>query len=103
MQKFLPLPEHGRKCPVRERYDELRRERDCKTDQCKFIQTRLCAALMNYASLLMLCMTGWGIGQLWNYLQFDKKSDEIIMDAGINEIEIPESLEEFVFTVSKAE
>ena len=48
------------------------------------------------------CMSGGGIGQICNLLPYDTKHEDIIINAGGNEIRNAPSMQEFVYTVEKA-
>ena len=48
------------------------------------------------------CMSGGGIGQIVNAIYHGEKHDEIIINAGTNEIVYSKSLDEFVYTIEKS-
>lgn len=94
---------HGKECPSKARFQilqELRKE-DLKKRKVYSDST------LRHTNQLALssdvsCMSGGGIGQICNLIHVDEKHDQVIINAGTNEIKT-ESLHEFVYTVSKAE
>ena len=105
MQKFCPLCDrkHGWDCPSKVRFEFLKQLRKGKTQKCKMYSD----STLRHANQLALttdvdCMSGGGIGQICNIIPYDQSHDEVIINAGNNEIKI-ESLHEFMYTVSKSE
>lgn len=92
---------HGWHCPSQLRHDFLRKMRKGKTDKCK-IYSDSTLRLTNQLALTtdVACMTGGGIGQLCNVIPYDSPHEEIIINAGTNELKCND-LAEFVFTVEK--
>ena len=92
---------HGWHCASQLRHDFLRKLRKGKTEKCK-IYSDSTLRLTNQLALTadVACMSGGGIGQICNVIPFDQPHDEIIINAGTNEMN-GSDLQEFVYTVDK--
>jgi hypothetical protein len=95
---------HGKECPSRARFEvlkDLRKEellaRKCKIFSDSTLRQTNQLALTSDVS----CMSGGGIGQLCNLVNYDEKQENIIINAGTNEIKA-DSPEEFVHSVNTA-
>ena len=100
---FLCEKKHGRDCPARNRFEELKRMRKGKTQKRKLYSDSTLSKVNQLALTTdVMCMSGGGIGQVCNVVPLDEKHDEVLIHAGSNEIRNVESLQEFVFTVEKA-
>ena len=99
---FLCARKHGRDCPTKVRFEFLKQMRKDKTQKRK-IYADSTLRQTNQLSLTtdIACMSGGGIGQICNAVPYDEKHDEIVIQAGNNEIANTDSLHEFVFTVEK--
>lgn len=92
---------HGSQCPSQVRHDFLRKLRKGKTGKCK-IYSDSTLRLTNQLALTtdVACMSGGGVGQICNVIPFDNKHEEIVINAGTNEMNCND-LHEFVYTVEK--
>jgi hypothetical protein len=92
---------HGWNCPSQIRHDFLRKLRQGKTDKCK-IYSDSTLRMTNQLALTsdVACMTGGAIGQLCNVVPYDSPHEEIIINAGTNELKC-NNLHEFVYTVEQ--
>ena len=103
MKRYCGLcdTKHGFECPTQIQNDLMRAHRKGKTSQCK-IYSDSTLRHVNQLSLTSdtACMTGGGIAQLCNAIPYDQPHDEVIINAGTNELNV-ESLKEFVFTVQQ--
>ena len=92
---------HGWQCASQVHHDFLRKMRKGKTNKCK-IYSDSTLRLINQLALTtdVACMSGGGVGQLCNVIPFDAPHDEVIINAGTNEMNCAD-LHEFAFTVEK--
>ena len=104
MQKMCYLcgVKHGKDCPLRLRFEELKKLRTPIKSRKKIYAD---SSLRNVNQLALTtdvaCMSGAGYGQLCNAIPYDDKHDEVVLYAGNNEITKTESAEDFVYTVKK--
>ena len=94
---------HGWDCPKKKRFEFLKQLRKGNTEICKIYSD----STLRHTNQLALttnvdCMSGGGIGQICNLIPYDKKYEEVIINAGTNDVKI-EPLEEFAYTIHKAE
>ena len=94
---------HGKACPSKARFELLQewrkddlRKRKLYSDSTLRISNQV--ALTSNIS----CMSGGGIGQICNQIPFDDKHENVVINAGTNEIKA-DSPQEFVYTVEKAQ
>ena len=106
MEKWCGLcqKKHGKECPKRVRFEFLKELRRGKTEKMKIHAD----STMRYTNQLALttnvaCMSGGGLGQLCNWIKYDDKHPEVIISGGTNEVHSTDPLNEFVYTVEKAE
>ena len=95
---------HGRECPKKIRFEYLKELRQGRTEKRKIHSD----STLRYTNQLALttdvaCMSGGGLGQLCNWVKYDDKHAEVILAAGSNEVHSTDPLNEFVFTVKKAQ
>ena len=103
MQKYCTLcgRKHGRDCPSKQRFNFLRQQREGKTEKRKVYSDSTMRLVNQLACTTdVACMTGGSIGQICNMIHYEDKHEEIIINAGTNEIHY-ESLHEFAYTVEK--
>ena len=95
---------HGWDCPTKARDAHLRQMRQGLTAKTKIYSD----STLRHTNQLALrtdvaCMSGGGIAQLCNVIPFDDhQQEEVIINAGTNEIKT-ESIQEFAYTLQKAE
>ena len=103
MQKYCTLcgRKHGRDCPSKQRFNFLRQQREGKTEKRKLYSDSTMRLVNQLACTTdVACMTGGSIGQICNMIPYEDKHEEIVINAGTNEIHY-ESLHEFAYTVEK--
>ena len=105
MQRFCGAGrrKHVKNCPREARERLLKEMKKGETGKAKIYSDSTFRHVNQFAMTSdVACMTGGGIGQICNMVPFDEPHEEVIINAGTNEIKT-ESVEEFVFTVDKAE
>ena len=103
MTKYCSLcgRNHGRDCPSKARFKYLEQLRAGKTEKRKIYSDSTMRLVNQLACTTDVpCMTGGSNAQICNMIPFDSKHDEVIINAGTNEIRY-ESLHEFVYTMDK--
>ena len=105
IQKFCSECErkHGWDCPTRARDKFLRQLRKGTTEKTKMYSD----STMRHVNQLALrtdvaCMSGGGIAQICNMIPYDEPHNEVIINAGTNELKT-DSTKEFVYTMKKTE
>ena len=105
IQKWCPECDrkHGWDCPTKVRSKFLRELRKGTTGKTKIYSD----STLRHANQLALrtdvsCMSGGGIAQICNLIPYDEPREEVIINAGTNELKT-DSLHEFVYTVQKTE
>lgn len=106
MKKFCDLCNGIHKnnyCPSRVRFAFEQQLRKGKTQQRKVYSD----STLRHANQLALttdvaCMSGGGLGQICNLIPHDEPHDEVIINAGTNEVKNEQPLNEFIYTVEKA-
>ena len=105
MQKYCGAcrRKHGRNCPREARERLMKEMRKGETGKGKIYSDSTFRHVNQFAMTSdVACMTGGGIGQICNMIPFDEPHDEVVINAGTNELKT-ESLHEFVYTVDKAD
>ena len=90
-------------CPSQVRFAFLKQLRKGKTQKRKIYSD----STLRHTNQLALttdvaCMSGGGLGQICNLVPFDEQHNDIIINAGTNEIKNEQPLKEFVYTVESA-
>ena len=106
MEKFCRQcqKKHGKDCPEKLRFEKFKTLRK-EQRQIRKIYSDSSLRNANQIALTtdVACMSGGGIGQIANAIPLDEKRNEVIIYAGNNEITGNDSLNEFAYTVAKAE
>ena len=95
---------HGKECPSKARFEvlkELRKEELLARKRKIFSDSTLRQTNQLALTSDVSCMSGGGIGQLCNLVHYDEKQENIVINAGTNEIKA-DSPEEFVYSVNTA-
>jgi len=100
---YLCSRKHGNDCPTRARFEFLKKLRKGRTTKRKFYSD----SIMRHVNSLALVtdvavMSGGGIGQIVNAIHHDQKHEEVIINAGTNEIIYSKTPDEYVYTIEKS-
>ena len=100
---YMCRSKHGKECPTRMRWEELKELRRKKIGQRKiYSDSTLRSANQLALAANVVCMPGGGLGQLCNVIKLDAQhKGDILLHGGNNEMHA-ECLEDFVYTIEKA-
>ena len=97
---YLCREKHGKDCPLKKRFEELKQMRKGKTNKRKIYSDSTLRSVNQLAlNADVSCMSGGGIGQLCNAIPYDDKHDEVILVAMNNEVGTANDAKEFVYTI----
>ena len=90
-------------CPSRVKFAFLQQLRKGKTHQRKMYSDSTLRHTNQLAlSTDVACMSGGGLGQICNLIPHDEPHNEVVINAGTNEVKNEQPLNEFVYTVENA-
>ena len=97
---FLCREKHGRECPLKVRFEELKQLRKDKIGKKKIYADSTLRSVNQLAlNADVSCMSRGGIGQLCNAIPFDDPHEEIVLVAMNNEVGTANDAKEFVYTI----